>query len=195
MNEMDDVGFLTLEEGFEGLLEEIVAVVHLDEVGLVAHGHVLVEEAMDADAGVFVLVEALSIGEGDAGGMAGKDLDIMAAAHEFMGGVERDDFRAGGVIREELVNCEEDAHAFLYGWTFRVRRRPFSKETRGDQWRCSLAREISNTFVGTSRRRDVANTMCGFLLRAVEMPETICNNERPLPPPILNMRGPPTGGE
>jgi hypothetical protein len=110
MDEVDDVGLEFFEVGFEAAFEEIVAVFHFDDVGLVAHGDVGVEEALDAEVLVGVGIEAFFFGECFLGGVAGEDVDVMSAALEFFGDAEGDDFGAGDVMGEELVDGEENSH-------------------------------------------------------------------------------------
>jgi hypothetical protein len=111
VDEVDDVGLEVFEVGFEMALKEIVAVFHFDDVGLVTHGDVGVEEALDAEVFVGVGVEAFFFGEGFLGGVAGKDVDVVAAGLEFLGDAQGDDFGAGDVVGEELVDGEEDTHS------------------------------------------------------------------------------------
>ena len=77
-----------LEEALEFEAEELVVVFGLGGVGLAAHRDVLVEETADAHAFVFMPVEALVVTEGGGDGMGGEDGDFVAAALEFLRGVQ-----------------------------------------------------------------------------------------------------------
>jgi hypothetical protein len=131
VEEVGDVGGVGMEPAAEEIAEEGVIVFELDGVGLSGHGFVGVEEADDVYAIVGVGVEALVVGECAGGnGVAGKDGDLVAATEEFLGGVEGEDFGTGGVLREELVDGEEDSHGCTEEERTEIRRH---EDTKGPE--------------------------------------------------------------
>jgi hypothetical protein len=98
------------------------------------HGFVGVEEADDVYAIVGVGVEALVVGECAGGnGVAGEDSDMVAATEEFLSGVEGEDFGTGGVLREELVDGEEDSHGCTEEEGTEIRRHEDTKGPEDNQ--------------------------------------------------------------
>ena len=110
VEDVHDILGMFFEELCEIVAEKFVAVFHLDDVALLAHRDVLVIEAMDGEAGVFVGIETLMVGEGDFGGVSGEDFHLVAAACELLCRVKRENLRARRMIGEELMNGEENSH-------------------------------------------------------------------------------------